>query len=75
MAKLINKVVIDEKKDTIIWLNWKDNINSSLTTQNTFNQTLSNNQENTDKLPNRTSMRQNKKTPITRNSDFLWPKI
>ena len=35
MANLINKVVIDENKDTIISLNWKDNINRSPTTQNT----------------------------------------
>ena len=73
IANLINKLVLNEDKDKpIITLNWKDEINRSLSVQISPDQLKSSTLESSDQIPTRTSTRQ-KKLPVTRKDDFLWP--
>ena len=73
IANLINKLVLNEDKDKpVITLNWKDVINRSLSVQISPDQLKSSTLESSDQIPNRTSTRQ-KKLPVTRKNDFLWP--
>ena len=59
---------------SVITIKGRDEKYRSKTTQKTTDQTPNNTLESNDKIPYRISTR-SKKPPITRNEDFLWPRL
>jgi hypothetical protein len=75
IANLINKFYLEENIDkSVITIKGRDEKYRSKTTQKTTDQTPNNTLERNDKIPYRISTRP-KKPPITRNEDFLWPRL
>jgi hypothetical protein len=74
VANLINKLMLNGDKDKpVITLNWKDEINRYSAAQVSPDQLKSSTLESSDKIANRTSIRQ-KKPPVTWKYDFYGQK-